>query len=57
MQKEHEIFAAERSVAYSDAIFSIAITLLILEIKIPSLTLAGETELSGATFCVARFST
>jgi uncharacterized membrane protein len=41
MEIKHDIFPSERIIAYSDAIFVIALTLLVLEIKIPE---SGPTE-------------
>ncbi|MCH5586128.1 DUF1211 domain-containing protein [Shimazuella sp. AN120528] len=35
MEKEHGIFRSERMLAYCDAIFAIALTLLIIEIRLP----------------------
>ena len=42
---EHDIFPSERIIAYSDAIFAIALTLLVLEIKIPESELAEKNGL------------
>lgn len=45
MIKEHGIYSSGRLIGYSDAIFSIAITLLILDIKIPEGSAIGDNNL------------
>lgn len=45
METKHDIFPSERIIAYSDAIFAIALTLLVLEIKIPENELAEKNGL------------
>lgn len=47
MDTKHDIFPSERIITYSDAIFAIALTLLVLEIKIPEIDTAGKNDLLG----------
>jgi uncharacterized membrane protein len=42
MIREHGIYPSERMVTYIDAIFAIALTLLVIEIKIPEPVRGGN---------------